>query len=90
LCYNGHDPLKRRAHVNKVNVFLVTGFILLISQVSAYSSSDIEWESVENCNSPLGESVKVDDYVFTADDFNKGGYAYITIYKDNKNMTPAP
>lgn len=67
--------------------FLLLVLFCLISQVSAYSSSDIEWESVKTATLHWGDSVKVDDYVITADDFNKEGYAYITIYKDNKYMT---
>lgn len=67
-------------------------FILLIllcfaSQASAYSSEDIEWESVKTVTLHWGDSVKVDDYVIKAEDFNKEGFAYIAIYKDNKYMT---
>lgn len=59
----------------------------LISQVSAYSPNDIEWKSVKTVTLYWGDSFKVDNYVITADDFNKDGYAYITIYKDNQYMT---
>lgn len=67
--------------------FLLLVLFCLISQVSAYSSDDIEWESVKTVTLHWGDSVTIDNYVITADDFNKDGYAYITIYKDNKYMT---
>ncbi|WP_370572123.1 BatD family protein [Methanomethylovorans sp.] len=67
--------------------FLFLVLLCLVPHVSAYSSDDIEWESVKTVTLHWGDSVTVDDYVITADDFNKDGYAYITIYKDNKYMT---
>jgi len=67
--------------------FLFLVLFCLISQVSAYSSDDIEWESVKTVTLHWGDSYKVDNYVITADDFNKDGYVYITIYKDDVYMT---
>lgn len=67
--------------------FLFLVLICLVPHVSAYSSDDIEWESVKTTTLRWGDSVTVDDYVITADDFNKDGYVYITIYKDGKYMT---
>jgi uncharacterized repeat protein (TIGR01451 family) len=67
--------------------FLFLVLFCLVYQASAYSSADIEWEFIKTATLHWGDSVTVDNYVITADDFNKGGYAYITIYKDNKYMT---
>ena len=67
--------------------FLFLVLLCLAPHVSAYSSDDIEWESVKTVTLHWGDSYTVDNYVITADDFNKDGYAYITIYKDNKYMT---
>ncbi|MBC7085521.1 MAG: DUF11 domain-containing protein [Methanomethylovorans sp.] len=65
-------------------LFLFLLLFSVISQASAYSSDDIEWVSVKTTTLHWGDSVKVDNYIITAKDFNKEGYAYITIYKDNK------
>lgn len=67
--------------------FLFLVLLCLAPHVSAYSSGDIEWESVKTVTLHWGDSYTVGNYVITADDFNKDGYAYITIYKDNKYMT---
>ncbi len=67
--------------------FLFLVLFCLVSQASAYSSADIEWESVKTATLHWGDAVTVDHYVITADDFNKDGYAYITICKDNRYMT---
>ncbi|WP_321417688.1 BatD family protein [uncultured Methanomethylovorans sp.] len=67
--------------------FLFLVLLCLAPHVSAYSSDDIEWESVKTVTLHWGDSYTVDNYVITADDFNKDGYAYITIYKDNIYMT---
>ncbi|MFA0823745.1 MAG: BatD family protein [Methanomethylovorans sp.] len=67
--------------------FLSLVLLFLTPHVSAYSSDDIEWESVKTVTLHWGDSYTVDNYVITADDFNKDGYVYITIYKDNKYMT---
>lgn len=67
--------------------FLFLVLLCMVPYVSAYSSDDIEWESVKTVTLKWGDSYTVDGYVITADDFNKDGYAYITIYKDNTYMT---
>lgn len=67
----------------KILVFLILSLICLASHACAYSSDDIEWVSAETATLHWGDSVTVEGYVITADDFSKEGFAYINVYKDN-------
>lgn len=82
----GYSPAPERgtSMLSKILVFFLLALICLASEASAYSSDDIEWESVKKVTLHWGDSVTVDDYVITAVDFSKDGFAYIDIYKDNE------
>lgn len=67
----------------------ILALLFFASQASAYSSDDIEWESAETQTLHWGDSVTVDGYVITADDFSKDGVAYINVYKDNNLVNSA-